>query len=138
MSIDVRFSYEGLMAPALGRGTIEKKFTAIVNSELKSAYQENAHFNPTDIELNALGVEGAEVFEVVSWHQTASSEAPGVMQPHRFDLRLIKSNTEVLLEGNYFRLSGGERCDLSRSEALFFLGLSFRALAAQRSSQKRD
>ncbi|MGI9027510.1 MAG: hypothetical protein ACR2FM_01540 [Candidatus Saccharimonadales bacterium] len=133
MSSNIKVTAETFGPPTIGIGSVGEVLPRIVNAELKSTYGEGEYHQPSDIEIAALGLDTVIGLRVNTFVRTASSNAPGIIQPHSFMLELQDDGSQKLLEGKYLTRSAATSYKLTPPEALFILGLHFRTLAANKS-----
>lgn len=120
---------EGSAERMMGIGTIEDVMTQMVNAELQTEFGDRARSDPTQIVITAIGYRDRVRFEVCSWNEETVDNPSAPAQPHLFMIEIESDGENKPLAGKYFTRPCGERVSLAPDEALFFLGLNFRAMA---------
>jgi len=136
MPHEIRIVEESLAGRELATNSIAEVLPRVVNAERHDTFEAHA-YPASDIELSVAGELGdVTAFNVNTWLQTASNQAPSVIQPHEFLVQLVSDMGRIPLDNQYLVRPDGTRYKLTPPEALFFLGLSFKAIAARHTAQK--
>ncbi len=121
--------------PYSGVGSVEKKLNELVVDSQLERSSGHISFQPTDITLEPVPYK-ENYFNVRAWSETASEDYPGHIL-HDFSFTIEQGIKNKVLD-NVLKVDYGRIYSLSQPEALFFLGLTFRALAAYKNAQRTD